>query len=543
MRRRLRRIGALPRRLPLRWKLVLASISVLATVMVAFGVVLYRDLSVALVDAIASGLDTSAHTVIMQETREGVQRSSPPPNAGGPPPGAFRPPPQFTRATGTGVEFLPPRALERDPTLYERLALDLTNSDMSARVLDVAGRTLADGTAQVRLPTVASPLLDPSVYRQVAASRQARHVQAQTVSGAVLVELIPLVELGEGSERTDAIVQVGASLAVATSLLARLRVLLLALTAIAVVATALLTAALVGAVLEPLRRMTATTRAIASGDLSQRVAVPAGGDELTQLARSFNDMVGRLEALFAAQRRFLADASHELRTPLTALAGGLEMLHLPSADAGARARLIRLLEGETARMGRLVDGLLTLTRLDTRSKDALAVEPVDLVALAAQVVDETRLLAPDLDVELDAQGGDRVVVSGDADRLHQVLLNLCTNARAHTRPPGSITLAVRLEGATARVSVADTGSGIAPEELPRVWERFYRPDQARQRQAGQGGLGLGLAIVRAIVEGHGGTAGIASTPGAGTIVTVTLPLAPSQQAPKESAAGQPAAAR
>src|SRR5439155_483585 len=170
------------------------------------------------------------------------------------------------------------------------------------------------------------------------------------------------------------------------------------------------------------------------------------------LAVACNEMVGKLDAALAAQRRFVADASHELRTPLAALGNGVEMLRLgvDRRDPAAREKLLRLMEGEIARMGRLVDDLLTLSALDRDPAHALQLGPVDLAALAAQVVDETRLLAPDRTVALDAPPGAPVVVRGDADRLRQALLNLCANARAHTPPGGAITVGVRRGGGGAR---------------------------------------------------------------------------------------------
>ena len=510
-----------PAALPLRWRLVLAAVAVLAAVLSVFGSVLYRDLSGALLDAIGGGLQTSAHTVVGQEVHESLMRL----------PGAPGPAPVPPSAPG-GAQLLPAEALQ-DATLLPRIALDLTNPDQAARVVGPDGQALAEAPSGLRFPTPPDPTLDPALYRSVAAAQQPRRLSVPAPGGPLLVELIPLTEAGRTGAQTLGLLQISTPLHLATDLLGRLRLLLVAGTLVAIGATAALTALLVRALLGPLRRMTATSRAIAAGDLRRRVVVPAGGDELAELAGAFNHMVERLEALLLAQRRFLADASHELRTPLTALSGGLEMLLLPEADPAARARLLRLLQGETERMRRLVDGLLTLTRLDAGGKEALAIAPLDLAALAAQVVDETRLLAPELAVELEADAP--LVVPGDADRLHQVLLNLCANARAHTRPSGRITVSVRREGGAARLAVADSGGGIAPEELPYVWDRLYRGDPSRRRQAGQGGLGLGLAIVRAIVEGHGGTVAIASRAGLGTTVTVTLPGAAGAAAPPPAA--------
>ncbi len=503
--------------LPLRWKLVLVSAAVLTSVIAVFGSVLYADLSAAQMDTIAAGLQTSTRTVIGQEVHESFLRA-PAPSGSAPQP---RPP--QPRPPRSDQEVLPPTVLRDDPSLFQRIAADLTNPNVAARILDLNGQTLANGASAARFPTPILPAPNLALLQEVISTEQPRHLRVPTTNGPVLVELIPLLQPGGAALQPVGVLQLATSLDTATALLERLRALLISGTLLGILATVTLTTLLIRAVLQPLRRMTATSRAIAEGDLGRRVAVPAGGDELTELAQAFNHMVARLETLLVAQRRFLADASHELRTPLTALSGGMEMLLLPDADPAARARLIRLLRGETARMGRLVDGLLTLTRLDMQGKDALTIRPVDLSSLAGQVVDETRLLAPDLDIELDLPEIAPVAVPGDADRLHQVLLNLTTNARAHTRSPGRITVGVRRQGNSAVLSVADTGAGIAPEALAHVWDRLYRTDPSRQRQAGQGGLGLGLAIVRAIVESHGGTAEIVSTLGVGTTVTVTLP--------------------
>lgn len=505
--------------LPLRGKFVLVTVAVLVTVLASFGSVLYADLEATLVDSIAASMESAAHTALAQQLHDAapVVRVAIIDRPAGEPRSPFR------LIVSSGWLFLPPVTTPTSTQLLCNLALALTSRDLSARALAPNGSPF-QGVRAPPFPTVPAPVFPGSVYQQVAASRTRYHVRVDTSSGPVLVVLLPVIARARSGFQTIGVLQLDSSLQLADNLLSRLRVLLTIGTLLAVVATILLLIPVVRAVLRPLRRMAATSRAIAGGDLGQRVAVPAAGDELTDLALDFNEMVVRLETTLVAQRRFIADASHELRSPLTALAGGTEMLLLNAdqADPGAKARLLRLMQGEIARMGRLVDDLLTLTRLDARGKDALAIAPVNLTLLAAQVVDETRLLAPELDVLLVEPDG-AVVVPGDVDRLHQVLLNLCSNARAHTRPPGVITVTVRRDGPVARVSVEDTGTGIDPADLPHIWDRFYRSDLARERRSDKGGLGLGLAIVRAIVENHGGGVGITSELSKGTAVTVTLP--------------------
>jgi two-component system, OmpR family, sensor kinase len=522
--------------LPLGWRLVVVTVAVLTVILAVFGSILYADLGATMLDTTATSLDTAARSAVSQQQR-------PPFSGGGPPNGATNRLPPPGRPSGIRPEdviFLTPDSASRDSRYFRALVSVLTGPGLSATVIDPAGTILADGPSEQPFPATPTPLLPASVYSQVGTAHQRQHLRVSTANGDVLAELIPMVRPTETGVTTVAVLELTMSLQLVDHLLDRLRLLLIAGTLIAAAATVALSIPLIRAVLAPLRQMAATSRAIAAGDLAQRVSEPASHDELADLAAAFNDMVDRLASLLASQRRFLADASHELRTPLTALAGGMEMLVLGAdrADPAARARLLRLLQGETERMGRLVDDLMMLTRLDARGAAALSLAPVDLRALAGQVVEESRLLAPELTVRLQAPP-DAVTVLGDADRLHQVLLNLCTNARAHTPPGGTITVTVASAADSApkekaRLSVTDTGEGVPPDHLPHIWDRFYRADQARERQGG-GGLGLGLAIVRAIVENHGGKVDITSTLGVGTTVTVVLPLAVAAPASRPAA--------
>lgn len=501
------------RHLSLRAKVSALTASVLVGIMALFGVVLYVGIGRVLIDNTAQGLRTSAGVAIDAQLngprRPRDDRTLPIPGAPfAPPSGQNGPPPE----------------LDATRTLYD-LARALTTRDTAALTTNATGATVGNGPALAGVTTVSAPTLDSSVYASVAAANRERHFRYQTADGPVLIELVPLVRQTATAPQTVGVLELSTSLGSVDAFLGRLRLLLLIGTLLAVLATVVLTIPLVAGLLRPLRRMAGTSRAIAAGDLGLRVPVPHGGDELTDLAQAFNEMVGKLEAAFATQRRFVADASHELRSPLAALGGGVEMLLMGAdrADPAARARLLRLMESEVARMGRLVDDLLTLTRFDANPLGALQRAPVDITALAAEVVEVTRLLAPDRTVLLDTPPDSAITVEGDADRLRQALLNLCANARAYTHPDGTITVSVRSEGKDAVLMVADTGDGIPPEDLPRVWDRFYRADPARARHAGQGGLGLGLAIVRVIVAAHGGATAIHSMPGEGTTVTLTLP--------------------
>jgi two-component system OmpR family sensor kinase len=309
--------------------------------------------------------------------------------------------------------------------------------------------------------------------------------------------------------------------------------------------------AIVRTSLKPLVAIERTAAAIAGGDLTRRVPDPEQGEsrprsELGGLSRALNTMLSQIEAAFTARaasetaarrseermRQFVADASHELRTPLTTIRGFAELYRQGAAATPEdTARLVRRIEDEAARMGLLVEDLLLLARLDRERPLTLA--PVELPVLASEAVQAAQAIAPDRDISLSvdpASGG--LVVLGDDARLRQVLGNLMTNALTHTPPEAKVMLRLRAEaGDLAVVEVADTGPGLSPEQIERVFERFYRADPARTRRAGGAtGTGLGLAIVAALVAAHNGTVEIVETPGGGATFRVRLPIPVDQQA-------------
>jgi two-component system OmpR family sensor kinase len=284
---------------------------------------------------------------------------------------------------------------------------------------------------------------------------------------------------------------------------------------------------LIRAGLRPVDQMIDTAAAIANGDLSRRVPGADPRTELGQLGTALNEMLGQIERSTAARvaseermRRFIADAAHELRTPLTSLQGHAELYRQGAlATPEAISRAMSRIESSTGRMGRLVEDLLLLARLDQQR--TLEREPVDLVALAREAAADFAAVAPDRPFEQQLEG--ETVVLGDRIRLRQMIDNLLANAWTHTPTTTPVRLSVRRRGQDAELIVADEGPGIPPEAQERVFERFWRADPGRTRK--RGGTGLGLAIVESIVAAHGGRVDLASTPGRGTTFTVHLPLA------------------
>jgi two-component system OmpR family sensor kinase len=349
------------------------------------------------------------------------------------------------------------------------------------------------------------------------------------------------------------------------AVLASLRlVVLLLLTGMFVVGV-LIGGPLVSQSLRPLRVLTQAAHGIATGDLSQRARIPHDGEEIGQLADAFDEMATRIEAAFAVQtrseeqmRQFIADASHELRTPLTAIRGYTDVLLRGAAqnDPAAAREVLLATKREAERMSRLVSDLLTLARLDTGRP--LERQPVDLIAVVGEAVDQTRITAGSREVSLTTDGGGRLMIMGDADRLKQVLLILLDNALKYGRPApeGWVRVRVRRTAGGAEVVVADNGRGIAPDDLPRIFDRFHRggsPPQGGQivgaevsvlptappvPESANGpdnsprgpshaptGSGLGLAIAKAIAQAHGGTLSVESQVGVGTTFSLALPRA------------------
>lgn len=299
-----------------------------------------------------------------------------------------------------------------------------------------------------------------------------------------------------------------------------------------VLLSAVMGALLARRALNPIHAITQTAVQITrADDLERRIPHLGPPDEVGQLAGAFNEMLERLERIFRAQRRFVADVSHELRTPLTTIRGNVDLLRrMGSADTAS----LNAIQSETDRMIRLVGDLLLLAQADAGYLP-ITQQPVAIDALLAEIAHQTRVLAGQrLQVGLECpqpEDAEPLIVMGDADRLRQLLLNLVDNAVKHTPDGGQIALRLARTDGWVRVTVVDTGTGIPPEDLPHIFERFYRAEKSRWRkpvpsETSPGtGVGLGLSIAQWIARAHSGRIEVQSELGKGSAFHVLLPLA------------------
>jgi two-component system OmpR family sensor kinase len=266
----------------------------------------------------------------------------------------------------------------------------------------------------------------------------------------------------------------------------------------------------------PLRRMAGVASAVDAGELTHRIGDVGTSNEVTMLAESFDHMLDRLESAFTLQREFVSDASHELRTPLTVLRGQLELLAREADNEEAGARTIEMLLRELHHMSRLVDDMLVLARAE--AGELVEPRPIELEDYLEDLERDLPLFG---ERDFHVEGPRHGTLTADPDRLSQVLRNLVKNAVSHTEHGDRVTVALRPRGDRLLFSVADGGPGIPPEQLERVFDRFYRTDMGRARD--EGGSGLGLAIARAIVKAHGGRIWAESPPGGGASINFELP--------------------
>ncbi len=396
--------------------------------------------------------------------------------------------------------------------------LDTLTAGTIASLYDRSGQRFIASNARQPLPVL------PEVLA-AAAGGQKRLLTVQAADGErwrVLV--VPVVDEGQlvgvlQVERSERGVEVALSQ-------------LVIVLAVVIPATLILAIAgglfLAGRALGPIDRVTRAAASMSAEDLSRRLNMATSADEVGRLATTFDQMLERLDAAFQRQRQFTADASHELRTPLAILMSEADLaLKRPRTPAHYRHALATI-RANAAHMARLLDDLLALARADA-GQERFELEPLALQDLRDDVLAAMAPLAQARGVALQ-RGADEplepISVEGDQTRLTQLLVNLIDNGLRHTPAGGAVTVSVRRDDGRAVLKVADTGVGIPPEHLPRIFERFYRVDAARSRA--DGGAGLGLAICQWIARAHGGEITVESWPGRGTTFTVCLPLASSR---------------
>jgi len=404
-------------------------------------------------------------------------------------------PEALSAATGRLLAALPGYVIVADPArpLY-----------LSTSVADLATR---DRETLLRAVTGLFGPERPAAFVQLDAARLYVRVRFTTESGAG----VPLrIAVGMPADELSLVRLDGfASSLVAIPLL--------------ILGAAVIAFSVLGTGLRPLARLARQMEAIQHGrSLHRRVAIEGDAEEVDRLAETINAMLERLETSFASLRRFTADASHELKTPLTVLRANLEraMQH-PNVPAEQLAPLEDAL-ANTARMADLVDSLLTLARADEGRFD-LHREPVAMEPLVAEMIETATILGESAGIQIRRLGSEPGTVSGDPDRLRQLLLNIVTNAIKYTPRGGTVSIGLERRGDQAVVTIDDTGVGIASVDVPFIFERFWRADRARSRGE-RGGLGLGLSIAEWIAQAHGGTITVASRIGRGTTFTVQLPL-------------------
>ena len=272
--------------------------------------------------------------------------------------------------------------------------------------------------------------------------------------------------------------------------------------------------------IRPIEAISATATKIAGGDLSQRINAADTDSELGRLAAILNSTFARLEAAFAHQARFTSDASHELRTPVSVILTQTQTALGRERTEPEYREALEACQRAAQRMRHLTESLLELARLDA-GQEPIKREPFDLGRVARDCVELVRPLAQERAVEIQCELPS-VTCFGDADRIGQVATNLLTNAIHFNRDHGLIRISAQAQNGTALLTVSDTGQGIPAEDLPHIFERFYRVEKSRSRI--QGRTGLGLAISKAIVDAHGGSVQVSSQPGAGSSFILKLPL-------------------
>jgi two-component system, OmpR family, sensor kinase len=467
-----------PSRLPLRWRLALGYAVMMTAILAAVGIYLLSTLESNLLQEADEALGLRSFHVERSITSEGGDLGT------------------QTQVAAAITELAPSEEYSA-PGIY-------------IQVLDWQGGVLASSP---NLPTGQLP--GAFALAQRAFSGQEAIATVPTGLDRVRILAHPIQVDG----RVAGVLLVGESLHTVDVALRRVQQLLGAAAAVAAAGALLGGWWLTSRALMPITEVTRVARRIASTrHFEERIGVPPTRDELGELTETFNDMLDQLAQTFDRQREFLANASHELRGPLTVLRGNLDLLGLELSQQD-RLDSAREASEEVDRMSHLVSDLLFLSEVD--AQETVEHQPVALHALLLDI--QHRLKGVDAGAhDLVVDQNEPTFVSGDRDRLEQMLSNLVDNALRYTPTGGRVSLSLRNNGQVAELTVSDTGIGIPEEHIPHIFERFYRVDRARSRN--QKSTGLGLAIVKQIANAHGGQVRVRSHPEEGTTFTVALPV-------------------
>jgi two-component system OmpR family sensor kinase len=385
--------------------------------------------------------------------------------------------------------------------------------DKFIQIVDLEGRVVARSAnlGSVRLPA------SPGLLEQLRSGEQVLETLHDFGDEPVRMLSAP-IKVGEATYA----IQVAGSLDDARAALRSARLLFLISSAAILVAVGVAGALLAWAILRPIDRIVGRARMMGASALAERLPHPGGRDEMARLVETLNEMLGRIEQVFEAQRRFTADASHELRSPLSRLRAELEVTLRRPRNRAEYEETLRSCLSEVERLSRLTEELLTLARLDAGEAQKIPTQPVPLAPILEDVVARmaSDALRRDVKIVLDAPADLTINVAPSTAAL--VVANVLDNAVKFSPPGGEVRVRASIEDGVAVVCVSDSGPGVTEEEIPRLFERFYRGSAARRNEVP--GTGLGLAICRILAESQGGGVSVTSGAGGGAVVRVRLPL-------------------
>ena len=425
----------------------------------------------------------------------------------------------FKRQIGTTAR---PAAALRALMLSKQFATELASGHTSAAIFDANGGQWQAVSAGIT-PDQPPPTLTTTDYLNAIRTNPRVYYLATAADGSTHLAVLNVIRVGT---KPIGVVQLSIPTAVVDQTLQADRQLAIVGSLLVLLVALLLSPLIIGRALRPLEQMSTTAGALAAGDYKQRVSVPKTQDEIGKLAVAFNQMAAGIDQAFEVRRQaedemrhFVADASHELRTPLTSIAGYIDVLgRRESVDSETLQASLAAMQQESSRMTRLVNDLLTLTRFESGKAPQRQRLPLD--RFLNQALDELGLPAKGATESRDIKAG--IEVNADPEALKQVVTNLAQNALKYAPGTPQHWSLFATDGRAA-IRLQDGGPGISRQDLPHIFERFYRGEKARDRSTG--GSGLGLAIAKSIVEAHHGSIEAASEPGQGATFTAWLPLA------------------